>query len=166
MLPWLYTVSFVVETLAMKLGPLDKDGIDVIFTFGQDLYNLTRVKEYKGPEQIRRRIREAWPKEGQELKPTDMSKTLGDLYERYRKDRKAMTLIVITDGIWEGTTPPENVETEFVKFLKRKQFSSQKRMFTIQFVRFGNNKEAIEKLDLLDDGLEEKYKHAKDWYFE
>jgi hypothetical protein len=158
MIPHRQVATFVVETLAMKLAPLDEDGLDVVFTIGAGKYDMQKVKGTKGPESIRRKMMEAWPQTGHEYS-TDMSHTLSKLYTRfYVAQNKPMTLIVITDGIWEGTRPENKVETSLVEFVKNLPYSPVERLLTIQFVRLGNNEAAIQRLIRLDDELKDIYK--------
>lgn len=76
-----------------------------------------------------------------------------------KKEKKKLTLIVLTDGVWSGVHKKgivangitHAVETAQGKGSLRKQLGQ--RGLSIQFVRFGNDVEAIRELDYMDDNL-------------
>jgi hypothetical protein len=106
----------------------------------------------------------------EERRRTDISSVLGELFEVYKRRQsqpgkagKAVTLVVFTDGIWEGT-PRESYQAlvverlvEFLRFVKGQLFRGQPsfkdRLFTIQFIRFGSDTEGRKRLKELDDDL-------------
>ncbi|KAF2490635.1 hypothetical protein BU16DRAFT_622209 [Lophium mytilinum] len=157
MLPFWEVATFVAETLAMKLAGLDDDGLDLMCTLGD--VNLENEKGLQAPINIRHAMDRARPSSDGNAK-TDMRETLEDIFEDFlgnrklAKDRK-MTLIVLTDGIWKGPVPLESVEAKIEEFVK--QLNTLKdRAFSIQFIRFGDDAEAIERLRRLDDDLSKK----------
>jgi hypothetical protein len=160
--PYRWIATFVLETLVMKVAGLDDDGLDLVFTIGEDDLNASNVYPLNAPSIFKAKMDKAWERPHSDRYKTDMKQTLSKLFERYYRDsRKCMTLIVLTDGVWPGTIPEDGVETSFVDFIqelrKSTGYSAQSRRFTIQFVRFGDNQDAIEKLTRLDNDLKRVY---------
>lgn len=73
--------------------------------------------------------------------------------------KKKLTLIILTDGKWPGVgrkrTVAEQIITSLEKYLDNPNLKPQliTRGLTIQFVRFGNDKDAIKELDWMDNSL-------------
>lgn len=171
MVKFRHLATFIVETLAMKLGGIDKDGLDLKFTLGEGEYDVNGVKG-DAPDRFKAAMGKAWEKSGGlHPIPTDMSHTLGQFFSKYlsRPPQKRTTLLIITDGVWDGPTPQgemgktkvDKVETTIVEFIGSERLKAirllEKRFFTIQFIRVGNNSEAAKRLQRFDDDLEEAY---------
>ncbi|KAF2811553.1 uncharacterized protein BDZ99DRAFT_518812 [Mytilinidion resinicola] len=157
MLPFWDVATFVIETLTMKLAGLDDDGLDLVCTLGD--ISLENEKGLHAPSNFRNAMNRARPSSDGDEK-TDMRETLEDIFEDYLTSRKAakdrkMTLIVLTDGIWKGSVPPESVGAKIEEFVKQLH-TLKDRAFSIQFIRFGDDEEAIERLRRLDDDLPKK----------
>jgi len=155
-------VSFACLTLTMKLAGLDKDGLDLIFT-GNQSWNV-RNAEFKAAERFKTALGRAKPKQLRHGVPaieTDMATTLGEIFDEYLKNdrRKRMTLLVLTNGRWERNRDDRLVEETIADFVKKlnKEGRTEKRRFTIQFISFGSDPTAIERLRSLDDELEREY---------
>lgn len=139
--------------LAMKIGTLDKDGLDLIFTVG-DSCEKSNIKEWDIPvkfgESMNRAFREIT---GSDV--TDMAATLMRVFDRYGDMTKKQTLLVLTDGLWNGVK--DDVEREIRKFVtevrKRLAGKQERRWFSIQFISFGHDAEALARLIALDDEL-------------
>jgi hypothetical protein len=68
------------------------------------------------------------------------------------KDVRPMSLYVLTDGIWE---PPADASTPIRSLVKELQeLGLQRTQVGIQFIRFGEDPEALERLQALDDKLD------------
>jgi hypothetical protein len=162
MAPWWSITTFVLETLAMKLAGLDDDGLDLVFTIGKDS-NVSNAKGTKAPEKFKKAMDSARPVE--HIKPderakTDMGSTLSKIFNDYtsRSQRKGMTLIVLTDGIWENSVKEKGIEEIIAKFFQKlKSKTMEVRKFSIEFIRLGDNPHAISRLKRLDDDLAEEY---------
>ncbi|KAI8951168.1 hypothetical protein F4801DRAFT_578708 [Xylaria longipes] len=148
--------------LAEKVVASDEDGVDLIFTFADNRLG-------------RRNVKDPWGKFGRAMdsaggristdpqKPlaTDMARTLGEVFQEYeeKKTKQRMTLIILTDGVWEGSVQPNEVEEKIAKFFKDSKRTRtngfEDRPFTIQFVSFGG--QATDRLNALDDDMETKY---------
>lgn len=138
--------TFLLETLAMKLKSLDKNGIDLSFTGGKNtLYNLRKPSALK----------EAM--EDPRIKPvsgvrTDMRKSLGDILEDFGRFPEHETLVVLTDGKWQGMGANKyDVDELIIKFLKDQGKVAEK--LTIQFIQFGDDVDATFRLRRLDNDL-------------
>lgn len=150
-------LTFVAETLCMKVAGLDKNGIDLRFTVGGRTRNRTKLRGENGRAQFRRSIHEAKPKipvDEEHHARTDMKAVLHEIFKEWREnERKATTLIILTDGVWESTIPSDAADKEIVAFAKEVQEikAFAPRHFSIGFVRFGEDKKA--RLQRLDDEL-------------
>ena len=142
--------EFVCNTVAMKIGGLDKDGIDVQFTIDHNHLNISSPS----PKHLRERLREARPTEG-ERHGTDMASTLERIFNAYLKENKfkATTVIIFTDAIWEGSRPIDNIIVKFAHDLAKHTNRLDARHFTIGFIRFGDGTREKLLLKYLDDDL-------------
>lgn len=145
-------VKTVLLTLAWKIGPLDKDGLEFSFTIGSSkLAKVTGndiLKKFgKAMDQAKTEIRH--------VDHTDMATTLDRLFDAYTNAKKKQTLIILTDGLWQGGNLERNdVEASVIRFaqgLNDRLKKMEKRWFTIQFISFGRNVEALNRLQDLDD---------------
>lgn len=143
----------------MKIGQLDKDGLDLIYTIGEHR-NLKNVKK----SSILKTFEESVRRVGSNISPldrTNMPRTLGTIFSEYLKNTsKKMTLIILTDGLWKGTRTADDVErliADFVKELQKKRGNLERRWVSIQFVCFGDNDHAISRLDSLDNNMNQRF---------
>jgi hypothetical protein len=69
----------------------------------------------------------------------------------------ALTVIVLTDGLWQGMTDKNDLAPKIKQFddeLKRKMMGMKKdRQVSIQFIQLGDDEEAQERLRRLDDDM-------------
>lgn len=77
-----------------------------------------------------------------------------------KKEKKKLTLIVLTDGVWAGVDKKGIVANGIVYAVETAQNRGGslkkelgQRGLSIQFVRFGNDEEAIAELDYMDNSL-------------
>ncbi|KAI0011228.1 hypothetical protein F4779DRAFT_637390 [Xylariaceae sp. FL0662B] len=156
MSPFWETMTIVLETLVSKIDRLiDKNGLDIEFTIGNE-FNAGDVSGRQLLAKFKAAKQDAlWHQHSFE---TDMGKTLTHIFDQYLSNtNRAMTLIVLTDGVWKGTLKSDVVETAIAEFLKKKALTEklERRWFTIQFISFGN--EGLEILKRLDDDMEHLY---------
>jgi hypothetical protein len=147
-------VTEVLITLAMKIGPLDKDGLDLSYAIGSK-HNLRDIKGWGIPKAFKSSMQDAGEKINHKYK-TNMKETLERIFDTYTDTSKKMTLIVLTDGLWEGCANEDDVEkliASFITNLKPKLKKWESRWFSIQFVSFGENLRALERLQKLDDNM-------------
>ncbi|CAM1504861.1 Fc.00g024520.m01.CDS01 [Cosmosporella sp. VM-42] len=167
---WAY-VEKTVLALAMKIGPLDEDGLDLVYANGRR-HALTNVSGWK----IRPKFQESMKRAHEHIRSmeepihTDMSTTLSKIFDEYKNVRRKQTLIILTDGLWEGSNLTDDVEKKicaFVAGLKGKLGKLEPRWFSIQFISFGNDEAALNRLQALDDHLEtsEDVVDTKPWDF-
>lgn len=142
--------------LAMKIGTLDKDGLDLVFTLGQSC-DKSNVKEWEIPAEFGKSMDKA-RREITSNDNTNMAETFLKIFDRYTDVRKKQTLVVLTDGLWNGgSRTGDDVETAIISFItdvrKRLKGKQEPRWFSIQFISFGNDVKAIARLTALDDEL-------------
>lgn len=76
-----------------------------------------------------------------------------------KKEKKKLTLIVLTDGIWAGVLRKSIVAREITNAVENAQSRGSlrkqlgQRGLSIQFVRFGNDPDAVAELDYMDNDL-------------
>ena len=140
----------------MKLGKLDKNGMDLYFTLGsEELRNECEVARFTD------KMVKAAPQDSHDQGHTDMEAKIGHILSRSlssaRTWKKDVTLIVLTDGKWKSTTNPKiavgNKLVGAVEEMDRLYAGHRTRPLTFQFVYFGDDKEAISRLEYLDDDL-------------
>jgi hypothetical protein len=160
---WWFQATYLLETLVWKTEGLDENGMDLLFTF--DSVTLENQKDHKIFAKSMKQSG-AKPKSGWH---TDMSLKLGrildDYYHTYKlrpgSDKvKKLTLIILTDGKWDGMTHnPEAVADVIVAFAKKMErhtsglLGKRERRVSIEFVQFGNDLDATARLRRLDDDL-------------
>jgi hypothetical protein len=154
--------KFLLETLVMKAYGLDKNGMDLSFTYGE-----VTLEGSKDEAKFRRKMeeREAQPMAGWH---TDMSRSLeGILLTKYLAECKKepadkvkkLTLIILTDGIWQGMRDREGVDRVLMDFANEMEKISgftlrkRERRVSIEFVQFGYDIDATARLRRLDDDL-------------
>lgn len=140
--------------LAMKIGPLDKDGLDLVYTCG-DNNNVFGAKGWDMPKVFGQSIDQARSIMDQHDK-TNMAETLAKRFDSYSAGdmRQRQTLFVLTDGLWEGSRDWESAEKEIAQYiddLRKKLRKKEKRWFTIQFISYGQDQKALARLQGLDD---------------
>lgn len=157
-------VKFVLKTLATKAKGLDPNGVDLYFTLGGvKAENKTGVK----PLMDAMANPKAMPANYNDGLDTDMAGRLKDLFDdhltRVRQSRKhgservtKLTIIVLTNGMWDEVQVAKRI-VEFaiaLKDLTKKDLDD--RPVSIEFIQFGRDSGATDRLKRLDDEL--KYK--------
>lgn len=157
--------TFVLEMLYQKCSEFDKDGVDLYFTCSDE--KVQKAKKKDGGDRFRKLML------GSSVRPienthTDMNKKLGEKlgkwledFEKKGKEQKKLTILVLTDGIWEGNQqdsgPVNQTIINFDLCFKRLAGPfSDPRSVTIQFISFGDDPDALDRLNRLDNDL--KYK--------
>ena len=145
----------VFEALSYILKDVDPDGLDLSFTISRE--TLTKIKRTsKLVEMVKSRAKQ--------LKgTTDMNLRLTELLDAYQTELEKkkgfffgksilpLNLYILTDGIWEpncdAAGPIKNLVNKLNKLDKGRV------QVGIQFISFGNDPQALERLDVLDSGL-------------
>jgi hypothetical protein len=153
-------VEDVMKTLMMKLKGVDDNGVDVHVTGNQE--SVPQTNEFT---KVQKAIERTAPPGQIEI---DIPAALGRIFNHYytkqaenRRTHRAlrrMTLYVLTDGIWDGTLDVDNlVDEKIASFIRKvaKVFEEDfsVRPCTIQFIQFGNDPKATQRLRRLDDDL-------------
>ena len=159
---WNTELKGVFQALFGLLIPLDTNGIEVYCAMSTTENNFKAVEDAVAFVSAKRPS----PHGGQ----ADISNLLGQILDEYRESlesntskrrsllrvltrrKKPLTLFVLTDGIWQTHSDPANVIKDTVGTL-RKLNKTSTRQVGIEFIRFGNDEHAIQKLERLDSGL-------------
>jgi hypothetical protein len=163
----------LLEVLVMKAKGLDPDGMDLSFTSGP-----INVRN-KDDEKLFTEAMDNHNAKPNDTTPTDMSTPLGDILFSYLQDlktgnksrdngnkkkkssssaneRRKLTVIIFTDGIWDGMDNKAQVDNTIIDFsreLEKEVGRLQKRLVSIEFVQFGNDPDATHRLRHLDNDL-------------
>lgn len=152
--------KLVLETLAMKVGPLDENGLDLLFTIGQE-YNRENIKGFDIPPVFRAAMDDAQAPEDEQSLYTPMAEALKSRLSEYRNDMsKKLTIIVLTTGEWENGNTDDverGIAENFRKMSAMLADFYTERWCTIEFVSFGDNEQALQRLKDLDDTFSERY---------
>lgn len=155
-----YRATHLLKTLVMKAAGQDENGMDLTFTAGPE-----KLQNQKSASEFKKKMEKAEPRAGVH---TDMRKPLGDIFSKYLEEQKGrkkypskdirnLTLIVLTDGIWEGMVSNKNAVHEMiVKFTKELEATIgnlKHRPVSIEFIQFGNDEDATSRLRRLDNDL-------------
>ena len=159
-----FHATYLLETLVMKAKGQDPDGMDLNFTSG-----TAKVEQKEKSSVFVNRMKDGYPKAGVITNMVDsLSKILNQYLYRLRYSRNRtndVTLIVLTDGLWAGTTREDGVKKKIMEFLEelhRLHHNMKHRPFSIEFVQFGNNLDATKRLKYLDNFLREKKTGKRD----
>lgn len=164
MKPHWNNVISLFSILAYIAKRLDKNGVEMYFTVSES------EKTFKDTSRVVKLLRSITP-----TSYSNIDMRLGQILRTYQaklehekepkrirlfsKPVKPLSLYIFTDGAWQGCDAVPPIEA-MIESLKRLGFP--KEQVGIQFVRFGNKQEDIEKLEYLDSGLRKK--HTKKWY--
>jgi hypothetical protein len=180
-----HEARYLLRVLVWRCLGYDEDGIELYFTNPGTNVEIQQSKD-QIVDQFIDAMDKARPSEDEHHR-TNIEVALAEIMNRHARDLikhgggaqqpKNKTIIVLTDGIWEGSTD-EGVN-EFFKHHLRSLHRSHRlydpskclspaqsndmeeldktRPLTFQFVRFGFNKEAWNRLRHLDDDLKAKH---------
>jgi hypothetical protein len=152
--------TFLLETLVMKAHGQDPDGPDMAFT--NDSEEFTKGK---GAAAFRRAMQKVRPKKDSHVR-TNIKTALTPIFNNYlsmvgrthdKSKVNALTVIILTDGLWMGMADKNEIIPKIVQFyqqLTEKMDGMMKdRQVSIQFIQFGDDEEARERLRRLDDDM-------------
>lgn len=154
-----FEATELLDVLVKMAKGLDTDGMDLKFTTG----NITLDGE-NSASKFRSRMNAARPMGSKERARTDLRSSLGSILHDYigrlKNHRwhevKDVVLLILTDGIWAGMENKNEVAELIKKFsneLKALNSDLKLRPFGIEFIQFGNDNAATERLRFLDDYL-------------
>jgi hypothetical protein len=154
MKPYWFEATYLLETLVMKAFGLDDNGMDLYFTAG-----TYKVENQKGKSKFKQAMNNKSFKPVQHFN-TDMRASLSIILDKYlreyRRTRKNLTIIVLTDGKWEGMVDKTEVRNLIIKFAEESKGvigGLKHRPVSIEFIQFGNDADATYRLRQLDDNL-------------
>jgi hypothetical protein len=149
--------TFLLETLVMKAHGQDPDGPDLIFT--NDGRELKREKDAAAFRRVMQSVR---PRKGNHVH-TNLKTALTPIFNNYlsmvrqtnnKSKVSALTVIVLTDGLWKGMADQNEITDKIVLFYKqltqKMDGMMQDRQVSIQFIQLGDDEEARERLRRLD----------------
>ena len=156
-----FEARFLLKTLLMKSAGLDEDGMDLQFTLGR-----IHVKGKNKVSLFSKSMDDdaAKPKPGMH---TNMRDSLNNVLDNYyncaakcvaqNEKPRQLTLIVLTDGIWSGMSNKEDIAGLIENFTTRVNKLINRpidRLVSIEFVQFGQDVDATQRLRWLDDNLD------------
>jgi len=152
--------TFLLETLVMKAHGQDPDGPDL--SFANDSAKLYKEKEASA---FRRAMQKARPKRDDHVH-TNIKTALEPIFNNYlsmvkqaedKSKVNALTVIILTDGLWMGMADPNEIIPAILDFYgkltKEMDGMMKYRQVSIQFIQFGDDEEARERLRRLDDDM-------------
>ncbi|KAL8698877.1 MAG: hypothetical protein Q9201_006328 [Fulgogasparrea decipioides] len=152
-----FQATYLLETLVMKAFGQDPDGMDLSFTTGS-----VKIQQQEKSSVFVNKMKQGYPKPGV---GTNMVESLSKIFDQYltrlrssKSRTKDVTLIVLTDGLWSGTTRKDGVKDKIVELLAgldRVNHNMKHRPFSIEFVQFGFDEDATRRLKDLDNFLRE-----------
>lgn len=155
------TATFVLETLILKAHGQDEDGPDLAFV--KHTARLSSVKDSNKYRKLMESLRGQSKRNAKTNMKTALESTFAEYISKVRQPVKRsklkdLTVIVLTDGLWTDMKDPD----ELVEAIKQFQMDltsamgtmPRHRQVTVQFVQFGHDEDAAEKLRLLDDDPE------------
>lgn len=158
------TVKNVWDALAYLVKKMDKDGIEIRFANSR-----TQNGQHKDRDSLRRRLKNVKPG-GQCNMELALSDLLPDCYPsdppstrrrslslRQRpKERSGVNIYILTDGVWSQEDDPLcGVQKHIRLCVDRMNAEAQLKYVGIQFIRFGNDPIGKERLERLDNGLQQ-----------
>ena len=159
MRPYWGDVCNVLRVLAYMVKGSDDDGMDLYFTISSikhnskkatGLHNQIRGKQLQGTSDIGLRLSIILDDYKASLRqPTP--KRLSFLGRAKRRVRKGLSVYILTDAVWQPHSDAGQPIESLVRTLV--ELDSPQKQVGIQFIRFGNDPESIEKLRHLDSGL-------------
>jgi hypothetical protein len=151
----------VFEALSYILKYVDPNGLDLSFTNCQEA--LTKAKTTTPLVDLVKARR------GHLEGTTDMNLRLTEILEAYQAElehpkksfytrkpilTRPLNIYILTDGIWEPNCDASGPIKSLVN--KLNQLGKGRIQVGIQFISFGDNQRALERLDVLDSGLDLK----------
>jgi hypothetical protein len=156
------TVRFVLDVLTRKVSGMDNDGFSVQFTEGTGSFkNSGRASNKKTLDDMlsSRQVR-SLPGTTTNI-ARSLRKVLSPYLEEVQRSKgrvSDLTLIVLTNGLWEGSTASSDIEHVVVDFatkllrFERTRLDQSKRM-SLEFIWFGGDQVVAERMKALDSEL-------------
>lgn len=166
MTPYWFEATYLLETLILKARGQDKNGMDLTFTSGP-----TKVENREGRTNKLSKDPFVSAMKDHNARPrkdihANMRQALGDILDKYVNDArkqkrmgshvKSLTLLVLTDGKWEGMIDKWGVKDLIITFvhnLREVVGDLKLRPVSIEFIQFGDDEDASYRLWVLDNHL-------------
>jgi hypothetical protein len=158
-------VQAVFGVLAKIVKSADPDGIDLHFLASDASYNSKRLWGGNSSSKLVNHVK----RQRQKISGTSnityrLDSILGpyitSLTNAFSLRRgvsvRPLNLYVLTDGIWEPGCDPSSTIKKLVDKLVEFQYPKDSKQIGIQFISFGNDRDALKKLENLDDNLGQK----------
>ncbi|KAH9906194.1 hypothetical protein F4778DRAFT_724942 [Xylariomycetidae sp. FL2044] len=154
---------YLLRVLVWRAWQYDNDGMDLCFTDPASARHCIKGKKNQTRNEFTRAMDAAKPDESTNKETTGIIPALDRLIQGHSHAAKPKTILILTDGIWAGIGD-ENIDTlikSSINMIRRESLSSDDRLLTrrpitFQFIRFGDDRDAIERLRRLDDGLKDQ----------
>jgi hypothetical protein len=146
--------TYLLETLVLKAHGQDPDGPDLAF-----FNDSAKVERGRQASDFRKKMESVRPRQHTNittaLKPI-FQHYLGIVKRSYTKSLvRSLTIIILTDGLWQGVDDHDEINTEIEMFYKNLEkemgYDLRHRQVSIQFIQLGDDDEARERLRRLDD---------------
>lgn len=173
--------TYLLETLVLLAKLFDDDGMDLYFPFST-LQNKRARRTNEDPfkpavkgKKDETNFVKAMQDHSPNGKAADITQSIQHIFDEFFEMRKpkqrpwaraseatkALTLIILTDGIWKGMENPNGINRYVENLLKELSKrgslgSGDERSVSIEFIQFGDDPEATERLRALDDDMEFK----------
>ncbi|GAW17183.1 hypothetical protein ANO14919_066360 [Xylariales sp. No.14919] len=174
--------TYVLKVLVMRSLGYDDNGMELRFTDELDEKWRLSPKKRQSRDDFLKKMSDADPnRRKNNISKTDMSASLSLILEDHlrknsdgRKLKRHLTILVLTDGLWEKNNNEMDVDDYLVTFIKKipeenwepetpleasianNKPPSRPRPISIQFIRFGYHPDAIARLDRLDNHLKDR----------
>lgn len=138
----------------------DPDGIELHFTMSRDrkararktgqLLQILETVQYFGTSNIRIQLEDILQAYHTKLRDHKPTRSLFN-WTRSPRPVRRQNVYILTDGVWQPGCDPTLMIKKLVDNLE--QNSMEREQFGIQFIRFGNDPDGIDRLNQLDSGL-------------
>jgi hypothetical protein len=159
MIPYWDEMMSVFEILAYIVKEADDDGIDLYFTMSGEkhhnknaspLVEIVKKRRPRGTSEISFRLEAILDSYKSRLNEQQGLRRSRSMFAS-KKDVKPLNLYIFTDGAWQHGSDAAPAIRSLVKDLHKLELPAKQ--VGIQFISFGGNKNNLERLEHLDDGL-------------
>lgn len=148
--------TYLIRILTWRALGYDEDGMELYFTETSD---HVKQKKSQKVDDFSNAMAKAKPNSKNSTSPNGIIQTLTNILNNSSQppQDRPKTIIILTDGVWEGL-PKDEAMDKLIRYyldsLPEDIKKLDKRPITFQFISFGYNKEALERLRRLDDDIQ------------
>ena len=161
-----YEATQLLDVLVKLAKGLDPDGMDLRFTTGDiSLHGKDSAAKFRNRMDAARPQTRSKERARTDLR-TSLSRILQEYLSKLREKKLRPTtevndvvLLILTDGIWAGMENKSGVGEMIKSFsndLKTLHYDFMVRPFSIEFIQFGNDDTATQRLRYLDEHLSQE----------